>query len=238
MGSLCDQDVINYYEAAIGLGQGQTEDRPRRVIIIVSTQNVCNIFNTEDLMLFDANNLLQTVADNVRKHRYARNWSQQELTDRSQVSRGMIVRIESGEGNVSLATLGRIALAFGVPFTDIVADPAQDEGATSGIAEHRIQVWQGTRPGTKVTLLESFVGQRMTDFFEWTVAPGDRYQGEPDMKGTKEMVYVVKGTLTLEHENGTRILKAGESIVFPSDRQYVLINNGKSALCFVLSVVG
>ena len=166
------------------------------------------------------------------------NGASRNSPDRSQVSRGMIVRIESGEGNVSLATLGRIALAFGVPFTDVVADSTQDDGSSLGIAEHRIQVWQGTRPGTKVTLLESFVGQRMTDFFEWTVAPGDRYEGEPDLKGTKEMVYVVKGTLTLEHENGTRTLKAGESIVFPSDRGYALVNSGKSTLCFVLSVVG
>lgn len=220
------------------MGHGRTEGRPRGVINIVSNQNLCNIFNIGECMRFDANHLLQTVSESVKAYRYARQWSQQDLADRSLVSRGMIVRIESGEGNVSLATLGKIALAFGVPFTDIVAERAQEERASAVIAEHRIQVWQGARPGTKVTLLESFVGQRMTDFFEWTVAPGDRYQGEPDLKGSKEMIYVVKGVLTLEHEDGTRILKPGESIVFPSDRQYALVNNGKSPLRFVLSVIG
>lgn len=220
------------------MGSGQTESRSQGVFNIVFSPTMCNIFDIGNCMRFDANHLLQTVSENVRAHRLERQWSQQDLAERSLVSRGMIVRIESGEGNVSLATLGKIALAFGVPFTDIVTERNEEEIGESQIAEHRIQVWQGARPGTKVTLLESFVGQRMTDFFEWTVAPGDRYQGEPDLKGSKEMIYVVKGILTLEHEDGSRILKPGESIVFPSDRQYALVNNGKSTLRFVLSVIG
>ena len=195
-----------------------------------------NIFVIEVTVHFDRTDLFQVVAASVKRHRLARKWSQQELGDRSDVSRTMIVRIESGEGNASLATLGRIALAFGVPFTEIVQDKPLVE--PSDIESRRIQVWQGARPGTKVTLLESFTGQRMTDFFELRLAPGDRYQGEPDQKDTKEMVYVVAGTLTLEHEIGTRELHARDSIVFPSDRRYTFVNKGKGPLCFLLSVVG
>ena len=189
-------------------------------------------------MLFDSGNLLQTVSGNVKRHRAARRWSQQELADRSKVSRGMIAKIETGEENVSLATLGRIALAFGISFTDVVMDAARGEAGAAGSHEHRVQVWQGACPGTRVALLGSFVGQRMTDLFEWTLAPGDRYVGEPDLKNTQELVYVVKGTLGLEHENGTRTLRAGDSIVFPSDRQYTFVNQGRGQLRFILSVVG
>lgn len=187
-------------------------------------------------MLRGSIDLLQTVASNVKRHRLERNWNQQELGDRSDVSRTMIVRIESGKGNVSLATLGRIALAFGVPFTEIVQERPLME--PSGLESRRIQVWQGVHAGTRVTLLESFVGQRMTDFFEMCLAPGDRYQGEPDQKGTREMIYVVEGTLTLEHENGTRRLGPRDSMVFPSDCQYSFANEGQGRLCFLLSVVG
>ena len=134
------------------------------------------------------------------------------------------------------ATLGRIALAFGISFTDVVMDTGPEQVGAS--PDHRIQVWHGTCPGTRVALLGSFVGQRMTDVFEWTLAPGDRYAAEPDQKDTKELAYVVKGSLTLEHEDGTRKLKAGDSIVFPSDRQYAFVNGGASLLRFILSVVG
>ena len=178
--------------------------------------------------------LLQVVAENVRRHRAARRWSQQELADRSRVSRGMIVRIEGGEDNVSLATLGRIALAFGVSFTDVVMAPA----GGAGLPEHRVQVWRGTRPGTRIALLGSFVGPRMTDLFECTLAPGDRYQGEPDQENTRQMAYVVKGTLVLEHGSGTRTLGRGDSVVFPSDQPYAFANPGKTPLRFILSVAG
>jgi len=189
-------------------------------------------------MLFDSGNLLRTVSGNVRRHRAARGWSQQELADRSRVSRGMIAKIETGEENVSLATLGRIALAFGISFNDVVTDSSGEAAGAAGGPVHRVQVWQGACPGTRVALLGSFVGQRMTDLFEWTLAPGDRYVGEPDLKNTQELVYVVKGILGLEAGHGTRTLRAGDSVVFPSDRQYTFVNQGRSQLRFILSVMG
>jgi len=179
--------------------------------------------------------LLQTVAGNVKRQRARHGWSQQELAERSQVSRGMIAKIESGAENVSLATLGRIALAFGISFTDVVS-AAGPEGA--GLAGAPVQVWQGPRPGSRVALLGSFVGQRMTDLFEWTLAPGDRYVGEPDLARTRELVYVVKGALTLEHADGSPTLKAGQALGFPSDRPYALVNAGRGELRFILAVVG
>lgn len=206
------------------------------MINIMITRGVFNIFIIEAPVNFDPTHLFQAVSGNVKRLRQARQWSQQELGDRSRVSRTMIVRIESGEGNVSLATLGRIALAFGVPFTEIVG--AQPAEAPSTLESRRIQVLQGGRPGTRVTLLESFVGQRMVDFFEMRLAPGDRYQGEPDQPGSRELVYVVSGTLTLEHEDGVRDLKARDSLAFASDRQYAFRNGGKGPVCFLLSVVG
>jgi|GEM_PF-613478 transcriptional regulator with XRE-family HTH domain len=189
-------------------------------------------------MLFGPENLLRIVSQNVKEGRAARKWSQIELAERSQVSRGMIIKIESGEENVSLATLGKIAVAFGISFTDLVMDASLEEAAGSGLPEHRPQVWQGACPGTRVALLGSFVRPRILDIFEWTLAPGDRYDGEPDLKNSKEMVYIVKGTMILEHEKGTRNLKAGSSITFPSDRPYAFVNGGKSTLRFILSVVG
>lgn len=192
-----------------------------------------NIFIIGATVHVDPSHLFQAVADNVRRLRTVLGWSQQELGDRSDVSRTMIVRIESGEENVSLATLGRIALACGVPFTEIVQAPSSPRPASSPI-----QVWQGERPGTRVTLLGSFVGQRMMDLFEVRLAPGDTYRGEPDQPGTRELVYVVAGTLALDHGEGPRELKVREMAVFPSDRPCTFSNRSRRPACFLLSVVG
>ena len=64
-------------------------------------------------MPFDSAHLLQTIATNLIQKRRELDWSQQDLADHSQVSRRMIGMIESGESNVSLATLGHLAAALG-----------------------------------------------------------------------------------------------------------------------------
>ncbi len=95
------------------------------MINILINAKMFKIFVIEVTVHFDPTHLFQVVAANVKRQRLARHWSQQELGDRSVVGRTMIIRIESGEYNASLATLGRIALAFGVPFTEIVAQRAR-----------------------------------------------------------------------------------------------------------------
>lgn len=188
-------------------------------------------------MPFDPKHLLQTIAAKLQQKRHDLNWSQQDLADRSQVSRRMIGLIEGGESNVSLATLGHLAAALGITFSELVGSTEASETGDGVRPKRGLQLWQGTQPGTKVDLLQSFPASRSVELWKWTIAPGDRYQGEPDLPGYREMLYVIRGTLTLEREEGTQQLKAGDAIAFPSDRPYAFINSGKGNLVFVLNVV-
>ena len=185
-------------------------------------------------MPFDPKKLLRSVSGNVVKNRRALKWSQQDLADQSKVSRRMIGMIESGESNVSLATLGHIAAALNLTFTELVTDRPGPEPVRP---DRGIQLWQGSRPGTKVDLLQSFPAARTVELWKWTIAPGDRYQGEPDLPGYREMVYVVRGEMTLEREGEKQVLKAGDSIAFPSDLPYAFTNTGSGTLSFILNVV-
>ncbi len=58
--------------------------------------------------------VLVHVADNVKTHRRSAGLSQDALAKASGVSRRMLVGIEGGDNNVSLATLDRIAAALHV----------------------------------------------------------------------------------------------------------------------------
>jgi len=184
-------------------------------------------------MPFDSKKLLRSISGNVVRKRRDLQWSQKQLAERSEVSRRMIGMIESGESNVSLATLGHIAAAFNLTFSELV----NDHVAQGSLPDKGLRLWQGGRPGTKVDLLQSFPASRTVELWKWTLAPGDRYQGEPDLPGYREMIYVIRGELTLEREDGTQVLKAGESIAFPSDRSYAFANTGKGSLSFTLNVV-
>jgi transcriptional regulator with XRE-family HTH domain len=181
-------------------------------------------------MLFNSKALLEVISGNIRKHRLARDWSQQKLAEQSDISRRMVQMIESGKNNISLSTVCRIADAFEITFHDLVSDLAPNGGFLSEVREHGIQLWHGASPGTEANLLGNFLSDPSVEVWEWTFALGERYRPEPILQGTKELIYVVEGELTLEHENRTRILKAWDSITFPSDRRHVLVNSGRGLL--------
>jgi DNA-binding XRE family transcriptional regulator/quercetin dioxygenase-like cupin family protein len=188
-------------------------------------------------MPFNSNKLLRIVSQNVLRKRHDLKWSQQDLAERSAVSRRMIGLIEGGESNVSLATLGHIAAAFRITFSELLSDPASGDGPGAPVSGKGLRLWQGRRPGTKVDLLQSLPASRTVELWKWTIAPGDRYQGEPDLAGYREMVYVIRGELTLETEAETHVLCAGEFIAFASDRPYAFANHGKGSLSLLLNVV-
>ena len=158
--------------------------------------------------------LLRTIAQNVQIRRRSLKWSQQELADHSNVSLRMIGLIESGESNVSLATLGSLAAALNITFSDLVTEPPGAGGPAPNRPRKGVRLWQGRNAGTKVDLLQSFPATQVMELWKWTVAEGDRYQGEPDLPGYVEIVYVIRGELTLELEHETQVLKAGDSLKF------------------------
>lgn len=188
-------------------------------------------------MAFNSKKLLRTISQNVARTRHAMKWSQLELAEHSKVSLRMIGMIESGESNVSLATLGNLAAALNLTFSDLVNDQFAPNGSAGAGPNKGLRLWQGLRSGTKVDLLQSFPATQVMELWKWTIAPGDRYQGEPDLPGYAEIVYVIRGELTLEQEQGATVLKAGDSFKFPSDRPYAFRNSGKGSLSFTLNVV-
>ena len=64
------------------------------------------------------------VGANVHRFRTAANLSQVALANRAGVSRRTIIKLESGEANISLTGLDHLADALGVTFVDLVAAPA------------------------------------------------------------------------------------------------------------------
>ncbi|MFS8609827.1 MAG: helix-turn-helix domain-containing protein, partial [Gammaproteobacteria bacterium] len=67
---------------------------------------------------------------NLRRYRYAQGWSQQELADRSGVSRVTIARLESGAAtSASVEIAERLADALGISLAELTADPELVAGA-------------------------------------------------------------------------------------------------------------
>lgn len=176
--------------------------------------------------------VLEHVAGNLKRLRQAAELSQQALADASGVSRRMLVAIESGDANVSLNTLDRLAEALGVKFADLLQTP-------HGGSHSRIEAlaWSGQHADSRAVLMASQSAANEVEFWHWTLMPGERYTSLPDPAGWHEMFYVIEGNLTLELPTGERQVAAGDFFVFPSDCEYGYRNDGQTPLRFIRNVV-
>lgn len=178
--------------------------------------------------------VLQHVSQNVRRLRHAADLSQSALAERSGVSRRMLVAIEAGEKNVSLATLDRVAEALDVAFSDLIQAPElRDHSRINELA------WAGAGEGSKAVLLAKANARREVELWEFCLAPGDVYASEADPDGWSEQVYVVEGQLTIGFAEGLtqQQVRPGEFFMFPSNQPHSYRNLGELPLRFVRTVV-
>ena len=176
--------------------------------------------------------VLEHVAENIRRLRTDAGLSQQALSVAADVSRRMLVGIESGDANVSLNTLDRIAEALKVTFADLVKPPS-----APGLDRIEALAWSGRTTGSQGVLLATAPASHDVELWAWTLMPGDRYTSAADPAGWHEMFFVIEGSLVIELPDREHVVAAGDFFVFPSDRDYAYRNDGDAPLRFIRNVV-
>ena len=68
-----------------------------------------------------ANDISSTIGRRIRSERVLRDWSLADLADRSDVSKAMLSTIERGKASPTAALLVRIAAAFGMTLSTLIA---------------------------------------------------------------------------------------------------------------------
>jgi transcriptional regulator with XRE-family HTH domain len=174
--------------------------------------------------------VLTHVGANVHRFRIAAELSQAALADRAGLSRRTVIKLESGEANISLTGLDHLADALGVSFVDLVAAPAAPHADISELA------WTG-RPGSSAVLLASVPATNDAQLWAWVLEPGDRYDAEPDPEGWSELLLVSEGTIRVEKEDGNVQLGPGDHLAFGTAQQYSYVNAGEHTARFTRVVV-
>jgi transcriptional regulator with XRE-family HTH domain len=179
----------------------------------------------------------RSIAGNVRSGRTMRGWTLDELAERSGVSRRLIVQIEQGQTNPSIATLLRLsdALGVGLPRLVAVADPPMLHVVRAGDAP---VLWRGEHGGT-AQLIAGSGPPDVLELWDWTLYPGDAHHSEPHSRGTIEQLLVVDGELHLHVAGEQQTLQPGDAAAFPGDHPHGYAAPG-AASCparFTLSVL-
>src|SRR5215218_2240949 len=157
----------------------------------------------------------ELIGTRVREHRTARGWTLDELADRSGVSRRMVITIEHGEGNPSIATLLRISGALGVGLP-VLVDVERPHALTVTPAGQAPVLWHGP-DGGQALLVAGTEPPDVVELWHWTMHPGEQHASEAHSAGTRELLLVLDGAIDLRVGDRTDRLRAGDSAAFAGD---------------------
>ncbi|HEX6497407.1 MAG TPA: XRE family transcriptional regulator [Micromonosporaceae bacterium] len=158
------------------------------------------------------------VARHVRALRLARGWSLDELATRSRVSKGMVVQIEGGRTNPSVATLCRIADAFGIGVARLLDDADQRTVRVTTLDLAPV-LWRGASGGL-ARLLAGLAEPGPVEVWEWRIQPRDRYAGTEHPAGTWQIVHVLLGEMIVTAGGREYLVGPGDTIEFRADRAH------------------
>jgi len=171
----------------------------------------------------------------IRALRRQRDFSLEGLAERSGVSRRMLVSIEQGSANPSIATLLRIsdALGIGLPALVDMDRPSRLRVTRAGAAP---VLWRGALGG-RAALVAGTGPPAGTALWDWTLGPGESHSSEAHAAGTRELLLVLDGQLELRVGPRAEALAAGDSASFAGDLAHEYVNAGSAqAARFALTV--
>ena len=179
------------------------------------------------------------IARQVRTARTARGWSLDALAARAGVSKGLLVQIEQGRANPSIATLVRVANALGMGVPELL-EPTPPPPVRVARAAQTAALWEGPHGGA-ARLLGGFPGRHaaedLAEVWRWALAAGEVYAAEAHQAGTREALYVTAGTLTLDVDGASYRVEAEEVLFFRADRPHRYVNAGPHPAEFVMVVL-
>ena len=146
----------------------------------------------------------------------------------------MVVNVEQGTANPSVGTLLRISDALGVGLPALV-EPPQPKPVKVTRRGKGATLWSSDSGGRGV-LVAGTKPPNVVELWEWTLCPGDQHTSEAHTPGTKELMQVHEGTVTVEVGAQSVTLDAGDAIAFPGDVAHSYANAGTQPARFSLTV--
>jgi transcriptional regulator with XRE-family HTH domain len=166
----------------------------------------------------------RTIGRRVRTGRIGLGWTLDQLAQHSGVSRRMLVNVEQGATNPSIATLLRISDALGIGLPTLVDTAA---GAEAPITVHRAgdarPVWRSTAGGSAV-MVAGTPQPDVNELWDWRLGPGDTHRSEAHRPGTRELLLVLSGALTLVVGDASYRLSSGDSANFDGSLPHSYVN--------------
>ena len=182
----------------------------------------------------NAAKLAMAIGARVKQERQVRGWTLDQLAGAASVSRRMVVSVEQGAVNPSVGTLLRLSDALGVGLPALV-EPPEPRLVKISRSGDGAELWAGAAGGRGV-LVAGTTAPDVVELWDWSLGPGDRHASQAHAAGTKELVHVLAGTITVEVGEQVVDLRTGDAVAFPGDVDHAYVNPHDKPARFSLAV--
>jgi transcriptional regulator with XRE-family HTH domain len=215
------------------MGAGLLWASPKQATVIILTDEMMTSTTDADDEA-DIRAVSQAIQSRLASVRRAKGQSFDQLAGVSGISKGMLVQIEQGKANPSIAILCRLASALGLSVASLIQVSDASPVAVSA-ADAAKRLWTGPAGGS-ATLLAGSQGPDMLELWEWELRPGERFEGDAHSRGTQELLRVVEGALELNLDGARHVVEAGASISAFTDRPHAYVCLGQAPVRFTMVV--
>lgn len=175
------------------------------------------------------------LAQRIARERAQRGWSLADVAERSGVSRSMLSKIERGEASPTTAVLVRIAIAFGITLSELLAEPTFLDSRLARAADQPIWTDPGAGYRRRQIYLSAAVPLELAEIElpagATLAVPGYSYEL------IRQIVWVQEGTLTIkEGERRTR-LESGDRLEFGPPSDVVFENESGQPCRYVVAIL-
>ena len=178
--------------------------------------------------------LAWAIGARVKQERQSRRWTLDQLAEAAGVSRRVLVNVEQGATNPSVGILLRISDALGIGLPALV-EPPQPKPVKVIRRGEGAALWSGEFGGRGV-LVAGTEPPDVLELWDWTLGPGDAHASEAHAPGTKELLQVQQGTITVQVSDESITLATGDALAFAGDVAHSYANRGAQRARFSLGV--
>lgn len=175
------------------------------------------------------------VGRNVRALRQQRRMTIDALAAAAGVSRGTVIQIETARGNPSIATLCNLASALRVGVGSLVGGDAAPRFVVRR-AEQAAPLW--TSPaGSSAVFRIGTDPPDVVELWDWSLRPGDAFDGEAHPMGTVEVLSVLAGDLHVRVGSAELDLATGDAVMFEAHAPHRYACPGRDPVRFTMVVL-
>jgi transcriptional regulator with XRE-family HTH domain len=175
------------------------------------------------------------VGRNVRALRQQRRMTIDALAAAAGVSRGTVIQIETARGNPSIATLCGLAAALRVGVASLVVGGVEPRVVLRRDAD-AARLWTSDAGSSAVFRIGTDPPD-VVELWDWTLQPGDAFDGEAHPMGTQEVLFVLTGRLGLHIGPTTEWLDTGDTVMFHAHAAHRYSAEGAEPVRFVMVVL-